>query len=74
MGVGVWQVVLVLVIVLIFFGAGRLPSVMGDLGKGIRNFRSSMRTDGEAVPPADAEEAGSRKALPDRTKDEAANR
>ncbi len=35
-----WLVLLVVVLVL--FGAGRLPSVLGDLGKGIRAFREGM--------------------------------
>jgi sec-independent protein translocase protein TatA len=42
MSIGVWQVVLILVIVLIIFGAGKLPRVMGDVAKGIKNFKSGM--------------------------------
>ena len=42
MGIGVWQVVLVLVIVLIIFGAGKLPKVMGDVAKGVKNFKFGM--------------------------------
>jgi sec-independent protein translocase protein TatA len=34
---------LVLAIVLIIFGAGKLPSVMGDFAKGIKAFRSADR-------------------------------
>jgi sec-independent protein translocase protein TatA len=29
--------------VLILFGAGRLPKVMGDLGKGIKNFKNALK-------------------------------
>lgn len=43
MGIGVWQVVLVLVIVLIIFGAGKLPKVMGDVAKGVKNFKSGLK-------------------------------
>lgn len=43
MGIGVWQVVLILVIVVIIFGAGKLPRVMGDVAKGIKNFKSGMK-------------------------------
>jgi sec-independent protein translocase protein TatA len=50
MGIGVWQVVLVLVIVLIIFGAGKLPKVMGDVAKGVKNFKSGM-----AEEPADSQ-------------------
>ena len=42
MSIGVWQVVLILVIVLIIFGAGKLPRVMGDVAKGVRNFKKGM--------------------------------
>ena len=47
MGIGVWQVVLVLVIVLIIFGAGKLPKVMGDVAKGVKNFKSGMAEEPE---------------------------
>lgn len=36
------ELVFVLVIVLIVFGAGRLPEVLGQLGRGVRTFRSEM--------------------------------
>ena len=41
--IGVWQVILVLLIVLIIFGAGKLPKVMGDVAKGVKNFKRGMR-------------------------------
>jgi len=43
MGIGIWQVVLILVVVLIIFGAGKLPRVMGDVAKGVRNFKSGLK-------------------------------
>ena len=43
MGLGVWQVILILVIVLIIFGAGKLPRVMGDVAQGVKNFRSGLK-------------------------------
>ena len=43
MSIGIWQVVLVLVIVLILFGAGKLPKVMGDVAKGVKNFKSGLK-------------------------------
>lgn len=45
MSIGVWQVVIVLVIILIIFGAGKLPHVMGDVAKGIKNFKSGLSED-----------------------------
>jgi sec-independent protein translocase protein TatA len=38
-----WLVVLV--IVLIVFGAGKLPKVMGDLGRGVRSFKAGLKDD-----------------------------
>ena len=37
--------VVVLAIVLILFGAGRIPKAMGDLARGVRAFRTGMRDD-----------------------------
>jgi sec-independent protein translocase protein TatA len=45
-----WLVVLV--VVLILFGAGRIPSAMGDLARGVRAFRTGMRDDNAAGPEA----------------------
>jgi len=45
MSIGPWQIILILVIVLIIFGAGKLPRVAGDLAKGIKNFKSGMSDD-----------------------------
>ena len=48
-----WAVTL-LVIVLILFGVGRLPSVGGSMGRGIKEFRRALRNDepGPPSPPA----------------------
>jgi sec-independent protein translocase protein TatA len=43
---------LVLAVVLILFGAGRIPKAMGDLARGVRAFRTGMRDDGAAEPEA----------------------
>jgi sec-independent protein translocase protein TatA len=49
--------IVVLAIVLIVFGAGRLPKTMGDLAKGVRAFRANLRdeqaTDVAAAAPAE---------------------
>jgi sec-independent protein translocase protein TatA len=43
MSIGIWQLVLILVIVLLIFGAGKLPGVMKDVGKGIKNLKSGLK-------------------------------
>ena len=47
MSIGIWQVVLVLLIVLILFGAGKLPKVMGDVAKGVKNFKCGLKDEDE---------------------------
>jgi len=41
-GIGMTELIVILVIVLVIFGAGKLPEVGSALGKGIRNFKSSV--------------------------------
>ncbi len=43
-GFGIPELLIVLVIVLVFFGAGKLPEIGSALGKGIRGFRQSMES------------------------------
>ncbi|MBU6287542.1 MAG: twin-arginine translocase TatA/TatE family subunit [Chloroflexi bacterium] len=45
---GSTELIIVLVVVLIVFGAGKLPSVMRDLGKGVSEFKKAQ-SDGTAV-------------------------
>jgi sec-independent protein translocase protein TatA len=51
MGLSIGHLLIVLVVVLVVFGAGRLPQVMGDLGKGIRSFKAGLG--GSETPPKD---------------------
>jgi len=41
--IGPWEIALIVIIILIVFGVGRLPQVGGAVGKGIRNFRKGQR-------------------------------
>lgn len=51
MAFGMTEMLIILAIVMIIFGAGKLPSVMGDLAKGVRNFKAGLK-DEDATPPA----------------------
>ena len=46
-GLGIGELLVILVIVLIIFGAGRLPEIGEGLGRGIRNFRKAVKTPDE---------------------------
>ncbi|MFO0389976.1 MAG: twin-arginine translocase TatA/TatE family subunit [Alphaproteobacteria bacterium] len=45
MGLSFSHLLVLLLIILIVFGAGKLPKVMGDLGKGVRSLRDGMKED-----------------------------
>lgn len=47
MGISVPHLLLILVIVFVLFGAGKLPRVMGDLGRGIRSLREGLKGEGD---------------------------
>lgn len=53
MSIGFWQLILILLIVLLVFGAGKLPRVMGDLGKGIRSMREGLKDGDEEQESGD---------------------
>lgn len=42
MGISLAQLLIILLIILLLFGAGKLPKVMSDLGKGLKAFKSAM--------------------------------
>lgn len=44
---GPWEIGLILIIVLIIFGAGKLPQIGGAIGKGIRSFKQGQRGEDE---------------------------
>ncbi|TYO99079.1 sec-independent protein translocase protein TatA [Geothermobacter ehrlichii] len=46
-GLGTQELIIILIIVLVIFGAGKLPQVGGALGKGIRNFKKGMNDDSD---------------------------
>lgn len=48
------HILLVLIVVLILFGAGKLPKVMGDLGRGMRNLREELGKDDKADKDGEA--------------------
>ncbi len=58
MAPSIWQILIVVALVLLIFGAGRLPRIMEDVAKGINSFKKGMN------------EGDSPKQVPDDKKDE----
>jgi sec-independent protein translocase protein TatA len=55
---GIGEILLVLALVVLFFGAKRIPQIARGVGEGIRNFRQSVREEGEErnLPESEDEE------------------
>ncbi len=83
----IWHWIIVLVVVLLLFGAGKIPRLMGDVAKGVKAFKKGLAEDeepgesgdrkkleGDAAPTskADATPADDKKPA-EKKKDEAAN-
>lgn len=55
MGFGsIWHWIIVLIVVLVLFGRGRVSEIMGDFGKGIKSFKQGLADDQPAAPPPPA--------------------
>ena len=46
MGLGQWEIIALIIIALLIFGPKKIPELMRGIGRGIREFKSSMREDG----------------------------
>ena len=45
MSIGFWQIVIVVVLVVLLFGRGKISDLMGDVAKGIKSFKKGMASD-----------------------------
>lgn len=61
MNLGPTELIIILVIVLLLFGVGRLSRIGGELGRGIREFRTGLKGDDEESEVSDAQETSAQK-------------
>ena len=52
-GLGPWEIIVILVVLALIFGASRIPEIGSNLGKGIKNFKRSFTEAEEEEEPAD---------------------
>ena len=45
MSIGFWQIAVVVILVVLLFGRGKISSLMGDVAKGIKSFKRGMASD-----------------------------
>ena len=60
-GLGTQELLIILVLVMIVFGAGKLPQVGGALGKGLRNFKKGMNDSDDDIEEGKIEEISDKK-------------
>lgn len=61
---GVWEILMILVVVMLLFGAKRLPEMGASIGKGIREFKRSIsQTEDAIMKPEDPRQVNSARQL-----------
>ena len=45
MSIGIWQIAIVVILIVLLFGRGKISSLMGDVAKGIKSFKKGMASD-----------------------------
>jgi sec-independent protein translocase protein TatA len=60
-GLGMPELLVILVIILIIFGAGKLPEIGGAIGKGIKNFKKASREPEEIDVTSDSKKIDEKK-------------
>ncbi len=55
--IGIWQIVIIAVVVVLLFGRGKISAVMGDVAKGINSFKKGLKDedDGNTIDHAKSE-------------------
>ena len=43
--IGIWQIIIVAIVILVLFGRGRISEMMGDFGKGVSSFKKGLNDD-----------------------------
>lgn len=51
MGLSFWHMVILLLVIVLLFGRGKISDIMGDVAKGIKSFKKGLNEDDEVAPP-----------------------
>ena len=50
--IGIWQILIIALVILVLFGRGRISEMMGDFGKGVSSFKKGLNEDDKSAEPA----------------------
>ncbi len=64
MSVGIFQILIIALIVLVLFGRGRISEMMGDVGEGIKSFRKGLSDTDQQLPAPVADAAPAIESVP----------
>ncbi|MSO66167.1 MAG: twin-arginine translocase TatA/TatE family subunit [Alphaproteobacteria bacterium] len=54
MGLSITHIIIVAVVIVLLFGAGKIPRLMGDVAKGIKSFKAGLKDDSQPAEGADS--------------------
>ena len=73
MSIGFWQIAIVVVLVVLLFGRGKISSLMGDVAKGIKSFKKGMSDNPNQTGSTSFEETSKTSEETSKTSEEASN-
>ena len=56
MSIGIWQIAIVVILVVLLFGRGKISSLMGDVAKGIKSFKKGMSDGSDSSDNKDSDD------------------
>ena len=70
MSIGFWQIAIVVILVVLLFGRGKISGIMGDVAKGIKSFKKGMSSDvTDDKIPSDVTDDSEQKNISEENKD-----
>ena len=60
MGISFWHIAIVVVLVVLLFGRGKISSLMGDVAKGIKSFKKGMSSEDSSIDNKKDEDSNSK--------------
>ena len=65
MSIGIWQIAIVVILVVLLFGRGKISGLMGDVAKGIKSFKKGMSDESDQTKPSSSNEQTENKSSED---------
>ncbi|ABC62411.1 twin-arginine translocase TatA/TatE family subunit [Erythrobacter litoralis] len=62
--IGIWQILIIALVILVLFGRGKISDMMGDFGKGVSSFKKGLNEEDKPAEPAAKIEGPSHEAKP----------